>query len=577
MHFDDRLATVLRTRAASAAIARIQYRQLIDLLGTTASDARSPTVDAAYVRLGELSQSLSVSERGAVLDDRAVRLRSPRAVAELLSREPAVAMAALDRAELDEEQWLDLVPALPLSGRSLLRHRQDLGPRVDELLDRLGVGAVSLPLPDNGVVQPEPARRIPADNDLEDEPHSSPLESSETGIGALVRRIEAFRRNRPSRPLSGTGPLVPRLPFGEENEEVHRATAFDFHTDPGGRIVSSDPGVAPMVVGMSLVTPDGTGAVNAGPELAAGFRRRQPLRALALNVDGAPAVAGTWQLDAAPLFEPETARFLGYRGRMRRPAPTPAESGPTRSAAEGDRMRQLLHELRTPVNAIQGFAEIIQQQLFGPTPHEYRALAASIAGDAARMLAGFEELERLARLETGVLQLQSGAADLGEILKNTVEQLRQFTGPRGGGFHLHCDARDAVIPLTQADLERLSWRILATLAGAANPGEWLAARVTVEARTAVASFQLPAQLAAHDDEALFNAAAGALPQALSAGMFGTGFALRLAASEARSAGGSLGREGGSLLLRLPVLTHEAADHSPDVEQGAGRNAGGDPR
>ena len=58
----------------------------------------------------------------------------------------------------------------------------------------------------------------------------------------------------------------------------------------------------------------------------------------------------------------------------------------------------MLHELRTPVNAIQGFAEVIQQQLFGPTPHEYRALAAGIAGDAARILSAFEELDRLAGL-----------------------------------------------------------------------------------------------------------------------------------------------------------------------------------
>jgi two-component system, OmpR family, sensor kinase len=41
MHFDDRLATVLRLRAQGTALARIQYRQLLDLLGTQPSDARS--------------------------------------------------------------------------------------------------------------------------------------------------------------------------------------------------------------------------------------------------------------------------------------------------------------------------------------------------------------------------------------------------------------------------------------------------------------------------------------------------------------------------------------------------------
>ena len=38
MQFDDRLATVLRTRADSDAILRTQFRQLLDLLGAMRED-----------------------------------------------------------------------------------------------------------------------------------------------------------------------------------------------------------------------------------------------------------------------------------------------------------------------------------------------------------------------------------------------------------------------------------------------------------------------------------------------------------------------------------------------------------
>jgi hypothetical protein len=44
-------------------------------------------------------------------------------------------------------------------------------------------------------------------------------------------------------------------------------------------------------------------------------------------------------------------------------------------------------------------------------------------------------------------------------------------------------------------------------------------------------------------------------------MFGTGFALRLAAAEARAAGGSLERKGDKLRLLLPGLTEPAMSHS----------------
>jgi hypothetical protein len=41
---------------------------------------------------------------------------------------------------------------------------------------------------------------------------------------------------------------------------------------------------------------------------------------------------------------------------------------------------------------------------------------------------------------------------------------------------------------------------------------------------------------------------------VSAGVFGAGFALRLARAEARAAGGDLLREGDALVLTLPRLT-----------------------
>jgi two-component system, OmpR family, sensor kinase len=60
---------------------------------------------------------------------------------------------------------------------------------------------------------------------------------------------------------------------------------------------------------------------------------------------------------------------------------------------------------------------------------------------------------------------------------------------------------------------------------------------------------------------VLHAAVGAVPQALAAGMFGVGFALRLARAELRAAGGELKLEGGKLLLQLPDLTSRDAGHS----------------
>lgn len=545
MHFDDRLATVLRQPAAGGALARIQFRQLLDLLGSAPSEARGETSDAAFLRLAELGRTIPAERRAAILGDPGLRLRNPRLVAELAAAEPEVAVAAIARADLGEEQWLDLVPALPLTARGVLRHRRGLSPSVDALLDRLGIMDRGLP---------------PADTRDTGTPASP--ESPPDGIAAIVRRIEAYRRARQQE-------TAPTASAPAESAPARPPAAIDFATDAEGRFAWADAAVAPMVIGLRLAGGDSDAPLQGPPELAAAFRRRQPVRGLAVQVRGAPAIEGTWQLDAAPRFAGPAGAFAGYRGRLRRPA-GPAEADGHRPSAEGDRMRQVLHELKTPVNAIQGFSEAIQQQLFGPTPHEYRALAAAIAGDAARILAGFDELERLVKLDAGALALDPGACDLAGIVARTVARLEAVIGARGSGFDAEVEPDAPSAALDAADAEQLVWRLLATLAGSAATGERLRLRLGREHEMLRLTVGLPAALAARDDEALFHAGPPAQGAALIAGMFGTGFALRLATAEARAAGGTLERDDDKLRLALPIaadgagLTGGEAGHSHDA-------------
>jgi signal transduction histidine kinase len=533
MHYDDRLATVLRVRADGEALVRIQYRQLLDLLGTKPVERQGEQIESAYDRLAALSRRISPGERAAMLEDAGLRLRSPRLVAALTSAEPQVASAAVRRAELTSEDWLDLIPALPIAARGMVRHRRDLGPVVETLLERLGIGDRGLPMAENIVIEPADAV----------------IEGPPGGIGAIVRRIEAYRKAREA-PVAANMNESPRLPLGEEHvlHAPARVECFDFATAADGRIVWADPGVAPMVVGFLPFKRESLGIKSDA------LRQRQPLRNMAVAISGGAAIAGDWQLDAAPMFDPGTSGFTGFAGRMRRtPAPATRKSVDSPREREADRIRQLLHELRTPVSAIQGFAEVIQQQLFGPAPHEYRALAASIAGDAARVLAAFEELERFAKLESAALDIETGECDLAKLVAEAVQRLTPYTSQRKSGFAVAApDHLPAAIALIEA--ERIVWRLLATIAGTAAPGEVLSLTLAHDGIGVRLTAQLPGVLALRDDKALFGAAVGAVPQTIASGVFGIGFALRLAISEAKAAGGSLERDGNFLSLWLPGLT-----------------------
>ena len=95
----------------------------------------------------------------------------------------------------------------------------------------------------------------------------------------------------------------------------------------------------------------------------------------------------------------------------------------------------------------------------------------------------------------------------------------------------------------------------ASLAAAAAPGERMAiaADPMIGQSGALVRLrcQLPARLAGENN--LFAATTRSGSSAINPGLFGTGFALRLARAEARAASGALRREGDALLLTLPLL------------------------
>ena len=568
MHFDDRLATVLRTRPGGGQAMATQFRQLVDLLASNTHTSR--TVEAGHRRIDQLNLRLPPAIRARVLRDLGLRNRNPRLVAQFATQEPAVAAAAISGARLDHAQWRTLIPELPIGARGYLRHRRDLDAETQRVLGQLGAQDFVLP-------EPERAAGALEQEAIEDQlsttagPASSPLQPApanrSTQIGAIVERIESYRRKREERdavqrkPGASLDTLAddPRLPLdtmadgGASDGDNWRAQAIEFTTDADGRIDWANADHAPMLAGMLLAAPHAEGPVRPDTAMQHAVIANQPIRASRLELDGAPAIAGVWRVDAMPRFTRGQGRFVGYAGRLRRPG-TAGAVEPALSP-EADRLRQVLHELRTPVNAIQLSAEMLQQQVHGPISNQYRAMAAGIAGDAARILAGFDELDRLVRLETGALDLDEGESDFAAILRAMTDQLAEAGRQRNNSVALDVSG-SAVIALSPDEAEGLAWRLLGTLAGALAPGEKLRMEVGQEAGNVRLSASLPHSLAKRED--LFAAAQQGKGSPVVAGSFGAGFALRLARAEARAAGGDLVREGGSVMLDLPLLTGPAA-------------------
>ena len=548
---DDRLATVLATVPGGHAGARTQYRQLLDLLGRTPPQfGLSP---AALARLTTLEATLPADQRAQLVRASPAALRHPGLILHLAGQAPVVAAAAIGAARLDDWQWTALAIELPLAARGHLRQRSDLGPRVRAVLGRLGIVELGLPAP------------AAAESVLELTVPAPPLTDPGDGIGAIVRRIEAFRRSRKAGTLQFGGVAVagdpddPRLPLSDDDSEpeVPANFAIRFASDSRGRIVTADAPFAAMLAGYILGKAAAPAPARTDQATTRALRQRRPVHGGRIDLAGAAAIVGAWRIDAAPRFSAQGGRFLGYQGVLRRPsseAVAPADS-------VADRLRQLLHELRTPVNAIQGFAELIQQQLFGPTPHQYRSLAASIVADSAAVLAGFEEIDRLVKFETGRGDEIGGQCDLAQVIGRLVAQLEPGLAGRDVRF-VFDGSGPAPVRMAASEAERMLWRVLALLASAALPGETLALELAADREGIGLVVELPEALATREDSALFAVQPLSDGEARTFGFLGGGFALRLARAEARAAGGALVRDGARLILRLPGLTPWVDANSP---------------
>jgi pimeloyl-ACP methyl ester carboxylesterase len=186
--------------------------------------------------------------------------------------------------------------------------------------------------------------------------------------------------------------------------------------------------------------------------------------------------------------------------------------------------------------------------------------------DAARLLAGFDEVDRLVKLEGAAMELEPGTADLREAIRDTLQRLQAVLRGRSAGFVLKSRGEDFLVPLDRGEAMVLCWRLLATAAAALAPGDHARLVLVNTGEHIRLKIKAPRPLfAAKPPEAGENARQGAV----NTGMFGPAFAFRLAQAEARAAGGELICKRNRVTLVVPALTASRGEPSA----GAGRMGG----
>lgn len=490
MRFDDRLQTVLGQPAGTPHDKAVRWRQLVDLVARSGPAEDSPALlqalDEIRAGAGDVDEPLRAAAARAI-----AALPIPFGLLEIFALDSlAVSAPVLAAASLGDSDWQSLAAGVAAETRRFIEaiHPGVAVSPADAFTEALVEEAPS---------QPEP--RPPAPR------------AGGRSLADVVARIERRRQAR-GRLQKG----------GELARASGAAAAFRWECGPSGDIQWVEGAPRGALIGRSIASP--RAAVGEGADIAVvrAFAMRSPFRDASFTIGGEGELAGEWMINGVPAFEAASGRFAGYRGvAHRRDSAGTSEQLELPALADPASLRELVHEIKTPLNAIIGFAEIIDGQYLGPADRPYRQRAAHIVAQARILLEAIDDLDLAAKSRSAPGAVTSTAlGPLAERVVGALSEAAERIDVAPGGSDLEA-------AITPEVAERILRRTLLAVIGLSEPGERLRLSVERTGERYRISVMRPGALRPLSSEQLFGMGEGDDQNSL---------ALKLARSLARIAG-----------------------------------------
>jgi PAS domain S-box-containing protein len=255
--------------------------------------------------------------------------------------------------------------------------------------------------------------------------------------------------------LAGLGVVLPLLVRMEENtrtrvtaDEVSYRAFFDhavdgiFRTTPDGHYLAVNQALADIY---GYATPQAlvAGLTDIGAQLYVQNGRRAEFRALMQANDVVTNFVSEihhrsgrriWISENARAVRDESGELICYEGSVENVTEKIEQELALRAALRQAEMANKMkasflaamsHELKTPLNAVLGFSEIIRDQLLGPVGQDaYRDYAGDIHRSGARLLAVINDVLDVSRLEGGSLTIEDRPENVRDVADQAIKLAR---------------------------------------------------------------------------------------------------------------------------------------------------------
>ena len=234
------------------------------------------------------------------------------------------------------------------------------------------------------------------------------------------------------------------------------------------------------------------------------------------------------------------------------------------------------YEMRTPLNAVIGFAEILNNQYFGDLNERQLDYSRGILASAHQLLALINDILDLATIEAGYMQLETARIEVREMLEAVVNLTRERARSRELSLELNCPPDVGVIEADERRIKQALFNLVSNSIKFTPPG----GDITIEA-------------ARGEDELLLTVADTGIgiSQSEHARVFekfergkrqsGAGLGLALVKSLVELHGGTVAIEstigwGTRVICRIPAMRRNGVGAGIDPHLAAASSPGADP-